>query len=202
MEVIGLTGGIATGKSTVSRIFKEQGISIIDADVIARKLVVPGSVALQQITEHFGSEYVTDEGQLDRKALGRLVFGDAQKLTELNGIMNPLLRQAIEAQIEQSAAQATQLVVLDAATLFEAHFEDLADDIMVVNIPEAVQLHRLMVRDGSSEQEASNRITSQLPLAEKVARATVVIDNSGTVAETKAQVLKWLESKGFQVIKK
>ncbi|GAK47000.1 dephospho-CoA kinase [Secundilactobacillus oryzae JCM 18671] len=202
MEVIGLTGGIATGKSTVSRIFKEQGISIIDADVIARELVVPGSVALQQIAEHFGSEYVTDEGQLNRKALGRLVFGDAQKLTELNGIMSPLLRQAIKAQIEQSAAQATQFVVLDAATLFEAHFEDLADDIMVVNIPEAVQLNRLMARDGSSEQEASNRITSQLPLAEKVARATVVIDNSGTVAETKAQVLKWLESKGFQVIKK
>ncbi|WP_252903794.1 dephospho-CoA kinase [Secundilactobacillus oryzae] len=168
MEVIGLTGGIATGKSTVSRIFKEQGISIIDADVIARELVVPGSVALQQIAEHFGSEYVTDEGQLNRKALGRLVFGDAQKLTELNGIMSPLLRQAIKAQIEQSAAQATQFVVLDAATLFEAHFEDLADDIMVVNIPEAVQLNRLMARDGSSEQEASNRITSQLHSLKKL----------------------------------
>ncbi|KRM57411.1 dephospho-CoA kinase [Secundilactobacillus malefermentans] len=198
MKVIGLTGGIATGKSTVSKIIREQGISVVDADEIARQLVAPESEALKQIISYFGTDYLSETGKLNRKKLGLLVFTNPQKLIELNNIMNPLIKEEIKRQLKTLSNQGKKVVVLDMPTLFEAHFENLVDEITVVEVPESVQLERLMRRDNSIKSDAQSRIDSQLPLKEKIAKASFVIDNSHAVAETKAQVLKWLASEELE----
>lgn len=188
MFKLGLTGGIATGKSTVSNHFKELGIPVLDADVIAREVVMPGEDALADIVATFGADMLQDDGTLNRAALGAKVFGDQAALSQLNAITHPRIQARMRQQIAALAAKDTALVVLDIPLLIEGNNAIGADAIMVVAVPEDVQLERLMARNQLTESAAKARIKSQLPLSDKVAVADYVIDNAGTIAQTTAQV--------------
>ncbi len=196
-KVLGLTGGIATGKSTVSRVFEEYHIPIISADEVARQVVEPGSVALNEIQAQFGQVYVNNDGTLNRQLLGTLVFGNSQKLDLLNQIMQPKIRAEIQRQVATLKQRKPKLIVLEIPLLFEQHGNQLVDITMVVKVARQVQLDRLMARNQLSQHEALNRIHSQMSLAEKIKRADVVIDNAGTVEQTREQVVKWLENYKF-----
>ncbi|WP_421017410.1 dephospho-CoA kinase [Furfurilactobacillus cerevisiae] len=191
--VIGLTGGIASGKSTVSKMFATAGIPIIDADKIAHEVVAPNTTALADIVSTFGDTVLTATGQLDRHKLGNLVFNDDDKLAELNAIVQPVIRKVIRSRIDRSRNRNTPVVVLDAPLLLEQHYEKDVDLIVVVSVPLKIQQARLMARDNLSLAEANERIESQLSLANKVAKADVVIDNSQQLEETRLQVVNLLD---------
>ncbi|MCI5812208.1 MAG: dephospho-CoA kinase [Limosilactobacillus coleohominis] len=187
--VIGLTGGIATGKTTVSNYLKELGYSIIDADVIARQVVEPGTKGLRMITDTFGEKVLTSDGQLDRQHLAQLVFTSSEQLQQLNRILQPIIRERIQELISTSK---DPVVVIDVPLLYEQHYEDLCDVVMVVSVQPQQQLERLMNRNHFTMDEAKNRVASQMPLSSKERLADVVIDNNGSVEETRQQVKKWL----------
>lgn len=188
MIVIGLTGGIASGKSTVSNYLREKGLAIIDADIVAREVVEPGQPALAEIVTAFGSDIVTANGELNRKALGARVFGHPTELAQLNAIIQPHIHQRIVALEQQYQAAGEKLVVLDAPVLIEAGYRDDVDLLVVVNITTELQLARLMARDSLDQDAAKQRVQSQLALAEKVKLADVVIDNSQSIAATHQQL--------------
>jgi dephospho-CoA kinase len=190
MIVIGLTGGIGSGKSTVSRKLKDLGATVIDADQVARDVVKPGTPALREIVQAFGSGILNDDGTLNRKKLGALVFQDPAARAVLNQITHPWIKEAIFGEVEKYRRQpdSNQIVVVEAALLIEVDLHHGLDQIWVVQVDERVQLERLMNRDGITAAEARQRIASQLPQAEKLKFATRVIDNSGSEAETKKQV--------------
>ncbi|HCN26624.1 MAG TPA: dephospho-CoA kinase, partial [Weissella cibaria] len=181
MFKLGLTGGIATGKSTVSTHFKEQHIPVLDADVIAREIVMPGEPALAEIVATFGEEMLLADGTLNRQALGSVVFGNPAKLQQLNAITHPRVQASMRAQIAAHEAAGAPLIVLDIPLLLEGHNAAGADAVMVVSVPEEVQKQRLMARNNLSEEAALKRINSQMPLAEKRQLADYVIDNAGTI---------------------
>lgn len=192
-EVWGLTGGIATGKSTVSVWLKAAGLPVIDADVIAREVVAPGTEGLRQIAATFGKLYLT-AGELDRKQLGQLVFHDPAQLKRLEAITTPLIQAEIQRQLADYRQKKVPVVIIDAPTFFESgYLEALTDHVMVVATDVATQKRRLMARDQLSADDAQARMDRQWPIEKKVARATVVIDNGGTIAETRQQVVKWLD---------
>lgn len=193
-QVIGLTGGIASGKSTVSIYLKKQGYPIVDADVVARQVVEPGTVGLVRIKREFGSEVITADKQLDRRRLGQIVFNSHQQLEKLNRIVQPLIRDTIIQQLRTLDAQGARLIFLDAPLLFEQHYESLCDQVMVVTVTPDVQLRRLMQRDSLNKSAAQARIHSQMPLVDKEELATVVIDNNSGVDQTYRQVDKWLST--------
>ena len=187
--VIGLTGGIATGKTTVSNYLKELGYSIIDADVIARQVVEPGTKGLRMITDTFGEKVLTSDGLLDRQHLAQLVFTSSEQLQQLNRILQPIIRERIQELISTSK---DSVVVIDVPLLYEQHYEELCDVVMVVSVQPQQQLERLMNRNHLTMDEAKNRVTSQMPLSSKERLADVVIDNNGSVEETRQQVKRWL----------
>jgi dephospho-CoA kinase len=187
--LVGLTGGIASGKSTVSRQLAELGCHVIDADVLAREAVLPGQPALAAIAEAFGPEVLRPDGTLDRPRLGRLVFADAEKRKRLEALTHPAVVARREAILAELAAGGFDgLVVQDAALLIEVGAARHVDRLVVVYAAPAVQLQRLMRRDGLDEAEARRRLAAQMPLAEKVKLAHYVVDNSDTPEETAAQV--------------
>ena len=192
MIVIGLTGGIGSGKSTVSRKLKDLGATVIDADQVARDVVKPGTPALRKIVQAFGSGILNDDGTLNRKKLGALAFQDPAARAVLNQITHPWIKEAILGEVEKYRRQpaSNQIVVVEAPLLIEVDLHHGLDEIWVVQVDERVQLERLMNRDGITAFEASQRIASQLPQAEKLKYATRVIDNSGSEAETKKQVAR------------
>lgn len=190
--VLGLTGGIASGKSTVSRWLHQFNFPIIDADKIARQVVAPETPGLQQIVALFSPTILTPTGTLNRKKLGQLVFADQQLLAQLTAITGPLICQTILQQLVDYRQTAAKLIVLDIPLLFETHYQQMADLTMLVDVSEAVQLHRLMARDQLTEKAAQQRIASQWPLSAKRQLADVIIDNNQTLADTKQQVLKFL----------
>ncbi|MHC9536967.1 dephospho-CoA kinase [Dellaglioa sp. BT-FLS60] len=192
--ILGLTGGIATGKSTVSHIFKEENVPVIDADVIARQVVEPGSKTIKRISQTFGEEYVTIDGRLNRKKLGKLVFSNKKALEKLNNIMHLIIRKEILAQIQIQKKSDSKLVVLDMPLLFEQNYQLLCDAVMVVFVPENVQIKRLIKRDSLTFDEAQSRIKAQWSIQKKKELADFVIDNSATVAVTRGQVLNWLST--------
>lgn len=191
--ILGLTGGIASGKSTVSAYLAQNGASIIDADLIARQVVAKKSSGLKQIVAKFGEEILTASGELDRKKLGKLVFSNKELLKALTDITGPLIRAEILREIEAAKKAQVKLVVLDIPLLFETGYQTLCDKVMVVTIPSEVQLERVMKRDNLSAAEARKRIANQLPASKRNELADVLIDNSKSVAETYQQVLKWLK---------
>lgn len=193
--ILGLTGGIATGKSTVSRYFAENGIPVVDADIIARKVVMPGSQGLADIVARFGEAVLLADGSLDRQRLGALIFSQEEERHKLNAVLQKYIRQQIKNETQDFINQGHALIVLDIPLLYEAGYERECDAVMVVYTTSDVQLARLMARNHLSEQEAHDRITSQMSLEEKKSRADIVIDNNGTLSETYQQVEKWLESK-------
>lgn len=193
--VIGLTGGVGSGKSTVARMFEALGATAIDADVIVRELQAPGSPLLDEIAAAFGAELLGADGDLDRKALGALVFRDEAARMRLNGIVHPPVVAECARRIEAARARGAPLIVLDVPLLFEgraseggveAHID--FDATVVVFAAEAQQIERQMLRDGCSREEAERRVRAQLPLAEKRAMADHVIDNSGSREQTERQV--------------
>ncbi|GET08234.1 dephospho-CoA kinase [Ligilactobacillus agilis] len=191
--ILGLTGGIASGKSTVSAYLAQNGALIIDADLIARQVVAKKSSGLKQIVAKFGKEILTASGELDRKKLGKLVFSNKDLLKNLTDITGPLIRAEILREIEAAKKAQVKLVVLDIPLLFETGYQTLCDKVMVVTIPSKLQLERVMKRDNLSAAEARKRIANQLPTSKRNELADVLIDNSKSVAETYQQVLKWLK---------
>ncbi|MFD1441938.1 dephospho-CoA kinase [Lacticaseibacillus hegangensis] len=186
--VLGLTGGIATGKSTVAGEFRRHGCPVVDADEVAREIVEPGRPALRKIEAAFGPGVIRSDGSLDRKALGDIVFNDAAKLAQLNAIDHPYLRAAIEDALAAAKATSAKVVVGEIPLLYETHYEDSFDGVAVVTLPPNMQLERLMARDGLTQAQAQARIQAQLPLSEKIQRADFLIDNSQGPAVRKQQV--------------
>ena len=191
-RILGLTGGIACGKSTISAYLKEFGLPVIDADECSRAVVEKGSIGLEKLTEIFGNKILKNDGTLNRKALGRIVFSDSEQLSLLNSVMEPLIREEISRRLNQE--NNADLVVLDAPLLIEQHYDKICDFIMTIDVPKKIQLERLIERDNLSEDEAKSRIESQLSSRERNGFADVVIDSSGTVEQTRKQVIKWLKT--------
>jgi dephospho-CoA kinase len=187
--LVGLTGGIATGKSTVSALFAHLGCRVIDADLLAREAVEPGQPAHAAVVREFGPEVVDADGRLDRKRLGAIVFADPERRRRLEAITHPAIRarmMRLLAGLDEEGFEG--LVLWDAALLVESGGHTQMDRLVVVYADEATELRRLIARDGLTEAQARSRIASQMPVAEKARRAHHVIDNSGTRAETERQV--------------
>ena len=176
MKIIGLTGGIATGKSTVSQILAKRGYEIIDADAVVRELQVAGSPLLCEMVNAFGITILHNDGSLNRGELAKIIFSNESARRMLNQIVHPAVRAEFEKRIKGSKAD---LLFLEVPLLFEAGFDDMTCANLVISAQEKVQRMRLMLRDGLSIQEAQERISSQMTMSEKVARADFVIDNSG-----------------------
>lgn len=185
IRVIGLTGGIASGKSSVGRFFEENGVTVIDADRLSREVVQPGSGCLERIIALFGSGILASDGTLDRKRLGELVFADSAKRRQLETLLHPEIKRIAEERIAGAAADGQKIMVYMAPLLIEAGANDRVDEIWVVTVAPEIQLKRLMDRDGISRDEALRIIGSQMPLADKERFGRVVIDNSGTPEETR-----------------
>jgi len=187
--LVGLTGSIATGKSTVSRMFAHLGARVIDADLLAREVVMPGQAAYARIVEEFGPQVVQEDGSLDRKALGAVVFADAAKRKRLEEITHPAIgarRERLLSALDEEAFEG--VVIWDAALLFEGGGAATMDRVVVVYVDPETERRRLMERDGLGDTDARARIASQMPIAEKAKIAHHVIDNSGTREDTERQV--------------
>jgi dephospho-CoA kinase len=187
--LVGLTGGIATGKSTVSSMLRGLGAEIIDADLLARQVVEPGQPAWREIVEEFGRDVLSPDGTLDRKKLGAIVFADPECRRRLEAITHPAIRARFKARVDELAARGfAGIVFYDAAILIEALGHQDMDRIVVVMTDEATQVARLRGRDGTEDAEGRRKIASQMPLAEKAKLADYVIDNSGDSEATAEQV--------------
>lgn len=186
--IIGLTGSIASGKSTVSNMLRDYGLPIVDADVVARVVVEPGTETLKEIVKAFGEEILTETGELDRPKLGSIIFNDEEKRKLLNSIIHPAIRKEMLRQRDVHIANGAETVIMDIPLLFESKLQHFVDKILVVTVSEEVQLERLMERNNLSEEEAKARIQSQLPLSVKEEGADAVINNNGTIEETKRQL--------------
>ena len=187
--LVGLTGGIATGKSFVSDILKTLGAVIIDADVLAREVVEPGEPALAEIAHEFGQGVLGHDGRLDRKALGAIVFADAARRRQLEAITHPRIRERFDRRLAELArAHFRGVVIFDAPVMIESGNYKNMDRLVVVVTDEPTQVARLIARDGLSREAALARIATQMPLSEKAKLANYVIDNSRDRAVTEAQV--------------
>jgi dephospho-CoA kinase len=199
VRIIGLTGGIASGKSSVAGIFEELGVPVIDADQLAREAVLPGSPSLVRIAAVFGDDVIAADGTLDRKRLGTLVFSDPGKRRLLEEILHPEIRRLGEERVALEIASGHRQLFYMAPVLIEAGAADRVDEIWVVTVRPEIQLERLMARDGISRKEAQRIIDSQMPLAEKASYGRVLIDNSGTPQETRQLVIDiWKNEAGEQ----
>lgn len=193
MKWIGLTGGIASGKSTVTQILKTEGFSVVDADAIARAVVEKGSPGLQTVLDHFGKDLLTLDGSLDRKRLGQMVFGNPQKLEQLESILHPLVRQETARQKDELEKRQLAFAFYDVPLLFEKKMQPDFDGIVVVATTEENQKLRMKNRDGLSDSEIVNRLKSQLAMAEKRKQATWIIENDGNLQDLKANTLSVLK---------
>ncbi|MEC1457206.1 dephospho-CoA kinase [Bacillus haynesii] len=192
--VIGLTGGIASGKSTVAQMFQQCGITVVDADVIAKEAVEQGMPAYQKIAETFGQGVLLETGDIDRRKLGEIVFANQEKRLQLNAIVHPEVRKMMIKQRDEAIRAGERFVVLDIPLLYESGLEHLTDKVIVVWVPKELQLERLMKRNRFNEDEALNRIHAQHSLDEKKKRADAVIDNSGSLKDTEAQLHQLLDT--------
>ena len=188
MRIIGLTGGIACGKSMISSYLRSRGAVIIDGDGIARELSEPHRSIWQAYVEHFGRSVLNDDGSLNRRLIGQKVFTDEAEKDWMNATMQPLIKAEIMHRIAECRHNGVKTAVLDVPLLFEAGWDSLADEVWVVEVSRAMQIARIKERDGLSEAEAVSRIDAQMPVAEKARRADVVIDSSGAIEATQAKV--------------
>lgn len=186
--ILGVTGGIACGKSTVVAAFEALGAAVVSADQLAREAVLPGSPTLAALVRRFGSGILLADGRLNRAALAALVFGDAAARADLNRITHPAVAALAEERLARLRATGSPLIVYEAPLLFEAGAERRVDAVLVVTASGAQQLERLQRRDRLSREEALARLQAQMPLAEKVRRADFLLDNSGPLDETTRQV--------------
>jgi len=188
MKVIGLTGGIGSGKSTVSQFLAELGAVILNADEVGHKAFKPDTEIWRKVVAAFGRQILTPDGNIDRKKLGDIVFGNHESLSRLNQIMHPRMYNMVKAQLEEYRQQGMRVVVLEAPLLLEAGWTPLVDKVWVTTAPEAAVLKRLEERTGLSQAESLTRIRSQLPPAERVRHADVVINTEGDLDELKSKV--------------
>lgn len=188
MKLIGLTGGIASGKSAVARMLRARGVPVIDADQLARDVVAPGTDGLRAIVERFGAGVLLDDGTLDRKKLGAVVFGDDAARRDLNAITHPRVAQLAMEKLEALRASGAPVAVYEVPLLFENNLEGMMDATVLVAARDDVQLARLMARDGIDEAAARARMNAQMPLAEKRKRATFVLENDGTLGDAERQL--------------
>lgn len=186
--IIGLTGSIATGKSTVSAMLKAKGYPIVDADEIARLVVEPGNPVLEKIATAFGADILREDGTLDRGKLGARIFNNEADRLALNGIIHPAVRSEMIRQKEQWLENGANTVIMDIPLLFESKLQSYVDRIIVVSAKPEIQLERLIARNNLSEEEANARIASQLPVIEKEKDADAVIHNNGTLRDAENQL--------------
>ncbi|WKX98198.1 hypothetical protein Q1695_013685 [Nippostrongylus brasiliensis] len=189
MVIIGLTGGIATGKSSVSEMMRSRGLHVIDADAVARKVVEPGTSAYGKLRKEFGDEFFdAGSGELNRAKMSDLVFHNIEKRRKLNSIVHPAIRWEMLMQVLKYLLLGTHYIVLDTPLLFETGYQNVLRTIIVVWCDEATQLQRLMLRDKLNEEEALSRIAAQMPIRKKMKMATILIDNNGTKQELQLNV--------------
>jgi dephospho-CoA kinase len=193
MFVIGLTGGIASGKSTVSSFLREAGIPVICADKIAREAVKAGSPSLRKIRALFGDEVIDKEGNLDRKAVGRIVFADETKRKSLESIVHPRVAEETDRILSELEKQGNSIVVVDVPLLYEAGWDRRFDLVIVVYVPRDCQEERLIRRDRITREEAAERISAQIPISKKKELADRIVDNTGEIAHTRSQVQRLAE---------
>ena len=199
MKIIGLTGGIGSGKSTVSQFLAELGAVVLDMDKTGHEALQPGTEVWQQVVAAFGKQVVDANGEIDREKLGKIVFGDSEALAQLNQIAHPAIHNAVMAQLEEYRRQGVDVLVLEAPLLVEAGWSSLADEVWVTTAPEATVLQRLEERAELSEKEARARIRSQLPTEERIKHADVVIDTDCRLDELKTKVKGlWQEARKTQ----
>ena len=193
MITFGLTGGIASGKSTVTKTFRSEGIPIVDADIVARQVVEPGTPGLQNVINAFGTDFLQSDGTLNRTALGALVFADREARNLINEIMYPLINDESAAQIKKMHASGHVLVGYDAALICEMGNAKKYRPLIVVHCPQDTQIARLMSRNSLTRDEAMARISAQMPVEKKMALADYLIDTSGTVENSVNQTKKIIE---------
>lgn len=190
MLVVGLTGGIGTGKSEVTRALASLGASVIDADRVGHEAYRPHHGVWQEVVQAFGEEILQPDGEVDRKALGAIVFSQPDARAKLNGIMHPWMAKEIERQIDQMRHDGVEVVVVEAALLIEAGWQRLVDELWVTTADEDEAVRRVSRRSGLTEEQVRGRIATQMPVAEKIEQADVVIDNSGSLEELQRQVTR------------
>lgn len=191
MFVIGLTGGIASGKSLVSRMLKQLGARIIDADIVGHQVMESGLPAYEELIEYFGSSILDSQDRIDRKVLGCIVFADYEKLQVLNSISHPRILERIRQILGELKEQGVcEVVVIEAALLFEIKLDTLVDEVWTVETTPEIQVQRLMERNGFSEKKAQERIKAQVPAKERIAKAHKLIWNKGEPEELERQILE------------
>lgn len=192
--LLGLTGGIASGKSTVSAYFAAQDIPIVDADKVAREVMETSELAVAEIKETFGPEVILDNGEVDRAKLGQIIFGNDEKRHQLNNIVHPAIQKRIKEKVDELKVAKEPLVIMDIPLLLEGEYAKTVDEVMVIHVDQKTQINRLLKRNVElSYQDALDRINAQMSLAKKAEQADVVIDNTGSRAETYQQVEAWLQ---------
>ena len=184
MLIIGLTGGIASGKSTVSRLFEDAGAPVICLDQLAHEVVAPGASAIDDIRKAFGDEVIDEDGGLDRKAMASVVFNDDAKRKRLESIIHPRVKEEKDRRVRELEKQGELMVIVDVPLLYEVQWDKSCDLVVVVYASRDVQEQRLIERDGMSEHEAKLRLNAQMSIEEKKNRADFVIDNTGSIQET------------------
>jgi dephospho-CoA kinase len=185
--VLGLTGGIGSGKSAVSAMFEEFGIQVVDADIVAREVVEPGSLGLKKITEHFGDEILTSNGTLDRAKLRAIIFADESQKQWLNNLLHPLIRETMLSQLKLATSN---YVILVAPLLFENGLEKYCNHTLLIDVPVDVQITRTTARDNVSVELAKQIIASQMSRSDKQQKAADILDNNRPLIEVKADVQK------------
>ena len=192
MKIIGLTGGIASGKSTVATELRKQNVPVFDADEVSRNAVAKGSKGLALVAEVFGAEYLTSDGEMDRARISQLVFSDKEALKTLEGILHKIVWDEAEAFLAEAREQKAKLAVLDVPLLIETKWHERVDLVWLVAVSKEQQIKRAMIRSGMTEEEVKARIAAQMSLEDKKKFADVVLDNSGALEETLEQVHKEL----------
>lgn len=192
MKIIGLTGGIASGKSTVAKMLRKMGAIIINADEVARQVVEPGQPAWKDIVGHFGDQVLNPDGTINRDELGRCVFNNTEYLHMLNEMTHPRIMDAIKENMRSVRDNHPgAILILEVPLLYETYMDKICDEVWVVWVDHETQIKRLMARDGISREDALKRINTQMPLDEKARRADVVIDNRFSVEETRQAVTRY-----------
>jgi dephospho-CoA kinase len=185
---IGLTGGIASGKSTVSAMLREMGATVIDTDLIAHEITAPGSPALTEMSRRYGKDILNEDGSLRRDTVGKIVFSNPLEKEWLETLLHPLIWAEAESQAQAAFEAGQRVAVIDVPLLFESGWNEQVDEIWTVYVPQATQELRLQRRDGFTESEIRDRIASQWPIDEKAKRSDVIIDNTGPLEDTRRQV--------------
>lgn len=193
-KIIGLTGGIASGKSTVSNWLLSQGYPVVDADIAARKVVEPSMPALEKIRKAFGDDVLLPDGTLDRKRLGSIIFANEEKRQTLNAIVHPAVREWMRQETERAFGEGASIVIMDIPLLFESKLTHMVEETILVYVTKETQLKRLMERDGYMEADALARIHAQMPIDEKKELADYIVDNNGPLSETIEQMKQIMDT--------